>query len=135
MTEIIAQEVVQTTSSFLNEEVKYLPIIIGADGTSFSIINNGTAAAPCRITIIPKNDIMLLTIEGLSEEPIQVEKVMKGKILVIDGIDRKVTLDDENAFEIFTAWEFPKLQPGENNIKITNADLMTLNIEYQPRYI
>lgn len=119
----------------MEDNKKYLPIIINSDGSSFSVTNNGTAAAPCRVTIIPKNDLMLLTIEGLSEEPITMEKIQKNQILIIDGIDRAVTIDGENAFENYNAWELPKLQPGVNNIKISNADLMTISIEYQARYI
>ena len=74
MLNIIAEEAVNTAPS-INEENKYFPIIIDADGTSFQIVNNGTAAAPCRVTIVPKNDIMLLSIEGLSDEKIEVHKV------------------------------------------------------------
>jgi len=48
----------------------YLPIVFSSDN-SFSIINNGTAAAPCRLTVIPQNDVMLMTIIGLSDEPIK----------------------------------------------------------------
>lgn len=134
MLDIRAEEAVNTASS-LNEENKYFPIVIDADGKSFQIVNNGTAAAPCRVTIIPKNDIMLLTIEGLSEEKIEVYRIQKGQILILDGINRKITLDDVDAFDIYNGWEFPKLQPGNNTVKITNAGLMTLSIEYQPRYI
>ena len=134
MLNIIAEEAVDTALP-TNKENKYFPITIDADGTSFQIVNNGTAAAPCRISIIPKVDIMLLTIEGLSEEKIEVYKVQKGQLLILDGINRKITLDDVDAFDIYNGWEFPKLQPGTNQIKITNASLMTLNIEYQPRYI
>ena len=78
---------------------------------------------------------MLLTIEGLSEEKIKVEKIKSGQMLVIDGIDKTITLDGDEAFDIYNAWEFPKLQPGTNTVKITNADVMTLSVEYQPRYI
>jgi phage-related protein len=102
---------------------------------TFQVVNNGTAAAPCRVTIIPKSDIMLLSIEGLSDEKIEVHKVQKGQVLILDGIDRKITLDAIDAFDIYDGWEFPKLRPGTNTIKITNASLMTLSIEYQPRYI
>jgi len=87
----------------MEDNKKYLPIIINSDGSSFSVTNNGTAAAPCRVTIIPKNDLMLLTIEGLSEEPITMEKIQKNQILIIDGIDRAVTIDGENAFESYNA--------------------------------
>lgn len=119
----------------MEDNKKYLPIIIGSDGSSFSVVNNGTAAAPCRLTIIPKNDLMLITIEGLSKEPITMERIQKNQILIIDGIDRVVTIDGVNAFEQYNGWELPKLQPGINNVKITNADLMVISIEYQARYI
>lgn len=133
MADIIAEEVVNSTTQIENESI-YFPIIIESDG-SISITNSGTAAAACRITIIPKNDIMLLTIEGLSEEPIQVDRIQHGQLLIIDGINREVTLDGENAFEKYQGWEFPKLQPGLNKVKITNADTLALSIEYRPRYI
>lgn len=38
----------------MEDNKKYLPIIINSDGSSFSVTNNGTAAAPCRVTIIQK---------------------------------------------------------------------------------
>ena len=119
----------------MDENKKYLPIVLDTNGSSFSIVNNGTAAAPCRLTIIPKNDLMLITIEGLAQEPITMERVQKDQILIIDGIDRAVTIDGQNAFEQYNGWELPKLQPGVNNISISNADLMTISIEYQLRYI
>ena len=136
MEELIKEEEATVVApSPINEENKYYPIVIDADGKTFTIANNGTAAAPCRVTIIPKNDIMLLTIEGLSEEKIEIQKIKSRQILILDGIDRKITLDNADAYDIYDGWEFPKLQPGINTIKVTNADLMTLSIEYQPRYI
>lgn len=134
MSEIIATPAQTNAGTNINDEATYLPIIIGSDG-SFTITNSGTAAAACRITIVPRNDIMRLEIEGLSKEKIVMTRIRAGQLLVIDGIDRVVTLDGENAFEDYDAWELPRLQPGVNNIKITNADTMALSIEYQPRYI
>lgn len=118
----------------IKDDISYFPIIIDSDG-SLSITNNGTAAAAARLTIVPKNDIMLLSIEGMSDDIITMEKIKAGQLLIIDGINKEITLDGENAFELYNGWEFPKLQPGVNKIKITNADTMALSIEYQPRYI
>lgn len=132
MAELLPEAV--TTATEIVNEISYFPIIIESDGT-LSITNNGTAAAPCRITIIPKNDIMLLTIEGLSDEKIEVSRIRAGQILILDGINRKITLDNEDAFDIYNGWEFPKLQPGVNKITMTNADTSAISIEYQPRYI
>ena len=131
--EIIAEEAVNSATNIDNGN-SYFPIIIESDG-SIPITNSGTAAAACRITIIPNTDIMLLTIEGMSDEPIVMERIQRGQLLIIDGINREVTLDGENAFESYQGWEFPKLQPGINHVKITSADSMSLAIEYQPRYI
>lgn len=133
MAEIIATPATNVGTN-INDESNYFPIVIGSDG-SFTITNSGTAAAACRITIVPKFDIMQLEIEGLTQEKITMTKIMGGQLLIIDGINRTVTLDGENAFENYDAWELPRLQPGVNTIKITNADTMALSIEYQPRYI
>ena len=112
----------------------YFPIAFDNDG-SFTITNNGTAATPCRLTVVPPDDVMLMEILGLSDEPIIVTKVKRNTILVIDGIQRTVTKDGVASFEDYDAWEFPRLLPGENTISITNAATANISIEYQPRYI
>ena len=35
-----------------HNEIVYFPVVFENDGESFSIINNGTAVSPCRITIV-----------------------------------------------------------------------------------
>ena len=113
----------------------YYPIELNNEGDGFVIINNGTAPAPCVLTIIPKVDLLHITIEGLSENPIEVKNVKAQDVLVIDGEKSWVYLNDKTNFSNFLAWEFPKLQVGENKIKITNASQMSIQIEYNPRYI
>lgn len=112
----------------------YFPITFDNNG-NFTITNNGTAAAPCRLTIIPKDDVMRMEITGVSDEPIIVTRVKRDMILVIDGIDRTVTKDGNPAFDQYDAWEFPRLLPGENKVTITNAATSSISVEYQPRYI
>ena len=63
-------------------EKNYYPIEFDENGSSFVIINNGTAPTPCCITIIPKIDIMNLVIEGLSREPIKVSNVKTKDVLL-----------------------------------------------------
>ena len=113
----------------------YYPIEFDDAGSSFIITNNGTAPAPCVITFIPKVDFIRLEIKGLSKEPIIVSNVKMGQVLVIDGENRTVLLDDKEAFEHYDAWEFPKLQPGVNNIKIVNGSSCEVAIEYTRRYV
>lgn len=111
----------------------YYPITF--DGDSFVIINNGTAPAPCKITIIPQIDFVVLTIEGVSEKPIKVSGVKVNDVLVIDGENRTITINDKPAFNNYDGWEFPKLYPGENHISILNGSHTQLSVEYNVRYL
>ena len=111
----------------------YYPITFDGDG--FTIINNGTAPAPCKITIIPQVDFVLLTITGLSEKPISVSQVKTNDVLVIDGEAREITINDEKAFDRYNGWEFPKLQPGLNRVEIQNGAHIQISIEYDVRYL
>lgn len=112
----------------------YYPIEFSETG-QFTIINNGTAPAPCVITFIPRVDFNRVIISGLTEEPIEVENIQQDQVLVINGEDRIVTLDNENYLHNYNCWEFPKLQPGVNEVQINNAALASLAIEYSLRYI
>ena len=113
----------------------YYPIQIDVADSSFTITNGGTAPAPCKITIIPKVDFMTLTITGLSDSPINVSQIKTGEVLVVDGENRQVLINDRDAFSHYDAWEFPKVQPGINKVSITNALQATIQIEYDTRYI
>ena len=112
------------------EEKQYYPIEFDSTGNVFTVTNSGTAPAPCVITIIPKVDFLKLTIEGLSESPIVFTGLKTNETLVIDAEERTVTVDEQ-----YNAWEFPKLQPGINQITITNGSLATISIEYSANYI
>ena len=111
----------------------YYPITF--DGDSFTIINNGTAPAPCKITVIPQVDFVVFTIEGVSKKPISISQLKVNDVLVIDGESRIVTINDMPAFNQYNGWEFPKLQPGENNIRIANGAHIQLSIEFNERYL
>ena len=94
----------------------YYPIEFNTSGDSFTIINSGTAPAPCIITIIPRIDFVYLSIQGLTELPISVSGLTAGDVLVINGEERKVFINEVEAFNRYNAWEFPKLKPGVNEI-------------------
>lgn len=114
--------------------MNYFPINFD-NASSFIITNNGTAPAPCIVTIIPKVDFLTLTIEGLSEEPIKISSILANSTVVINGEDRTITIDDLDASLRYDAWEFPKLQPGQNTITINNGAQCSVAIEYSPHYI
>ena len=116
-------------------EQNYYPIDFNAAGDSFVVTNSGTAPTPCVLTFIPKVDFVKFTVEGLSEQPISVAGIKTGDTLVIDGENRKGTINDVDSFDKYDAWEFPKLQPGQNTIKIVNGVQAAIVIDYNPRYI
>ncbi len=111
----------------------YYPITF--EGDSFVITNNGTAPTPCKITVIPQVDFMNFTISGVSEKPITVSRVMANDVLVIDGEERTVLINDEPAFDKYNGWEFPKLKAGVNEITIPNGAHTQISIEYSLRYL
>lgn len=115
-------------------DANYYPIEFDNNG-SFTIVNNGTAPAPCKITFIPKVDFVNLQITGLSKEPIRVSHIQANQTLVIDGEEREVLLDDQDYFSHYDAWEFPKLMPGANSVQIPNGGQASVAIEYTQRFI
>lgn len=116
-------------------EDNFYPIDFNNTGDGFTVINNGTAPAPCKITFIPKVDFFVLTIEGLSEEPIKMNEIKVGDVVIIDAESRSIQVNDRDAFDKYDAWEFPKLQPGINEVRIPNGVHASIQIEYNPRYI
>lgn len=116
-------------------EAQYYPIEFDQAGSHFSITNNGTAPSPCVITIIPKVDFLKLVIEGLTEIPITFTGLKMNQVLIIDGENRSITVDGADAFINYDAWEFPRLQPGVNQITIENGIQASIAIEYSACYI
>lgn len=125
----------EAASAVSSENKQYYPILFGDDKKTFTITNSGTAPAPAKITLVPDVAINSFTITGVSEEPIIINSVSRNDVIIIDAIDRTVTINDEEAFDHFEGWELPKLQPGVNVINISEAQYMSVSIEYQPRYI
>lgn len=117
------------------DNTQYYPILFDEGGSNFTIVNNGTAPAPCILTIIPKFDFLKLVIEGLTEAPITFTGLKANQALVIDGENREVSVDGVNAFAHYDAWEFPRLLPGTNQIKIENGTSASISIEYSANYI
>lgn len=116
-------------------EIQYYPIEFDDSGSVFIVSNSGTAPSPCVITIIPKVDFLHLVIEGLTESPINFTGLKANQVLVIDGENKTVMVDGQDAFKNYDAWEFPKVQPGINQVIIEQGTQASISIEYNANYI
>lgn len=113
----------------------YYPISLNGEGTGFSVINAGTAPAPCVLTLIPRVNYVSMTITGLSKEPIILTNLAANDIVVVDGEKREFTINGNLAWDHFEGWSFPHLEPGENFIQITSASMLAIEVAYNTRYI
>lgn len=113
----------------------YYPISLNGEGTGFSVVNAGTAPAPCVLTIIPRVNQVSITIEGLTKTPIVISSISANDVVVIDGEKREFTINGSLAWDRFQGWQFPRLEPGTNEILITNASMLDMEVAYNVRYI
>ncbi|MPQ44440.1 phage distal tail protein [Clostridium tarantellae] len=103
--------------------------------TTMKTINiKGNLETPCIVEITPIVDIIDIKIEGLSEDPIIIKNLEKNKTLILHGIDGTITVDGINKFYDADLWEFPRLKPGSNNIKISRNDC-NIKIKYKSKYV
>lgn len=113
----------------------YYPISLNGEGTGFSVTNAGTAPTPCVLTLIPRVNQSSVTIEGLSKDPIILTSLTGNDIVVIDGEKHEVRINDNIAWDHFQGWQFPRLEPGTNEVFITNASMFAIELAYDMRYI
>lgn len=113
----------------------YYPISLNGEGSGFSVINAGTAPAPCVLTIVPRVNYLSMTITGLTKEPIILSNIAANDVVVIDGEKKEFTINGSLAWDKFEAWSFPHLEPGENIITITSASMLDIEVAYNARYI
>lgn len=113
----------------------YYPIVLDEREGSFSITNTGTAPSPCVITIVPRVSFPTMKIEGLSEDPIVLSQIAANDVVVIDGEQREFRVNGSLAWDKFDGWQFPHLEPGINTVKITNSNMMDIEVAYNARYI
>ena len=113
----------------------YYPIEFNQEGTSFTITNTGTGPSPCVITLIPKVNLLSVTISGLSRDPIVITNIIANDIVVIDGEQRTFTINGAAAWNQYSGWQFPHVEPGVNTIGITNGTQLEVEIAYNARYI
>ena len=99
---------------------------------TINVLGNKITQAIVEIT--PTNEISDITLEGLSDDPIIIKKLKANKTVVVDGELQKVTVDGVNKYGDTDMWDFPRLIPGENNIKVSRNNC-NITIRYKPRFI
>lgn len=102
--------------------------------TNKTINVTGNLETPAIVEITPTTALADITLEGLADDPIRIENLTSNKTVILDGELQKVTVDGVNKYGDTDMWDFPRLKPGANTIKISknNCDI---KIKYKPRYI
>ena len=101
---------------------------------NYSITSMGNIESPCIVEIIPSIDMIEFSIEGLSTDVITIKNLKKNNKVVIDGINGSVKVGEENKFNDVELWEFPRIYPGVNDIKLSRSECSVI-IKYYPRFI
>lgn len=105
------------------------------DGTDAAVVSKiGTRDTPCIIEIYAKSNLTNYIVRGFGDDNIVVSSLAAGKTVVIDGVTGLVTIDGENAFDLVSLWEFPKLAAGETSLTFSSTQA-TLKIRYTPMWI
>lgn len=102
--------------------------------TNKTINVTGNSETPAIVEITPTTALADITLEGLADDPIRIENLTANKTVILDGELQKVTVDGVNKYGDTDMWDFPRLKPGSNTIKVdkNNCDI---KIKYKPRYI
>ena len=126
-----AKEVILTIRGYEESLETFIKI---SDADNHTINNVGTSITPCYLEIIPTFSYSSLTINGLSDDPIKVNNITANKKIIIDGYTNKITEDGINKFNDVELFEFPRLIPGNNTIKISD-NRATLTVKWKERFI
>ncbi len=104
-------------------------ISLSPGNKEYNLLIDTQITSPCIYEITPLNDLETFTIDSIS-----VQNLKANKKIVIDGIGKTVKMGEENKFSDTDFWEFPKLQPGLNLIKLSHSDVK-VTIKFHPRYV
>lgn len=86
------------------------------------IYNEGNVASGARISLSPETEMDSVTVMGIT-----VMDLEPGITYMIDGITGRVTANGINYFGHTDLIEFPKIQPGENEIEVSGSIPVTVS--------
>ncbi len=100
---------------------------------SKSIQCTSNVDTPARLIISSDVDCPDLII-SINDDIIKIPSLKANDIIIVDGIDYLIKLNDIVNVNVVDLWSFPILKSGNNDITI-NKEKITLKIEYTERYI
>ncbi|WP_042682541.1 phage distal tail protein [Anaerosalibacter massiliensis] len=103
------------------------------EGREGSIFVPGNIKTPAIVEIIPKINLIDLSIKGLGED-ITIKNLKANVPVIINSEDGLITENGKNKFNETDMWEFPYLVPGTNQISI-DKDNVDIKIKYKSRWI
>lgn len=108
--------------------VRRLPLVsVDFAGKTLQLDNPGAVASGLCITLTPTKKITSMQVGDVT-----VKNLAANVPFVIDGLSGTVTADGENRFADTDLTQFPQIQPGENEISLSQAVPTTL--EYYPTF-
>lgn len=133
---LTAFDVVETGIEFYNEvtltfsAVKRLPMVTRRfDKGNGSFKNIGSIPSGMRVAITPGSALASLTVNG-----IVITDMTAGLPFVIDGLVGEVMCNGINRFLNTDLIEFPKANPGDNEIKVSDTNVV-VEVSFYPTFI
>lgn len=110
-------------------------IAVMFDGvTSGSFCMVGSRKTPCIVEVYARSALANYVIKGLGDDDITIQSLAVGKTIIIDGVKGMALLDDANAFDKVSLWEFPSINTGETALTFSN-NRARVKIRYHPMWI
>ena len=93
-----------------------------------SFENEGTYESNAQYTITASADI-----ENFVINDITINKMTSNETIIIDGEKKLIVFGNgNNAFDRCELYEFPKVQPGNNQVTMTNYENVSVQVNYKP---
>lgn len=110
-------------------------IAVMFDGmTSGSFFMVGSRKTPCIVEVYAKSALTNYAISGLGDDDIVIQSLAAGKTVIIDGVRGVVLLDDANAFDRVSLWEFPSIKTGGTSLTFS-SNKARVTVRYHPMWI
>lgn len=103
---------------------------VSTSNKTITFTAGGNTEVPCIVELTPSTDLINITINGLSDDPIIVKNLKGNKTLIINSEEGTVELAGVNHYKDFDAWEFPRVKAGSNTATINQAGV-TMKIKYK----